>query len=61
MPLEYLLQYTRSRVPDLDRLVVRCRRQQLRVDREGNRVDPTAMPLERLKNCIPFQICIRLL
>jgi hypothetical protein len=58
VPLERLLQRARSRVLDLDCVVARRRRQQLRVVREGDRPDHATMPLERLQNGIPFQICI---
>ncbi len=35
-------------IPDLDGTVVRCRCDQGRIGREGNRVDPVDMALERV-------------
>src|SRR5690349_10514205 len=49
MALEGLQARPAARIPDLDRLVPRRRRQLGRVVREGYRVDRTAMALERLQ------------
>ena len=49
MALERLQALAAARVPDLDRPVVRRRRQPCRVVREGDRRDPIAMALERLQ------------
>ena len=47
MALERLQRRSRAGVPEPDRLVARCRRQQLAVRREGHGVDPIRMALER--------------
>ena len=49
MALERLQRRSRGRVPEPDRLVVRARRHQLAVRREGDRVDRARMALERLQ------------
>src|SRR5271156_2030833 len=54
MALERLQALATACIPDLDRAVVRRRREPCRVVREGDRVDRTAMALERLQAGTPF-------
>ena len=54
MAFERRLQRPRRRVPYLDRVVGRARRQPLPVGREGDRGDPAAVAFKRLLACVPF-------
>jgi len=54
MALERLQGRSRAGVPQPDRLVVRRRRQQLAVRREGHGLDTVRMALERLQQGIPI-------
>jgi hypothetical protein len=54
MALERRQGRSRAGVPQPDRPVVRCRRQQLAVRREGHGLDPVRMALERLQQGIPI-------
>ncbi len=49
MALERMRTGSCLRIPDLDGAVIRCRYDQSRIEREGNRVDPAVMALERMR------------
>jgi len=54
MALERLQRLPRPGVPQLDRLVVRCRCQRLTVQREGYGVHQSRMALQRLQTGVPI-------
>jgi hypothetical protein len=54
--LERLQALVTARIPDLDRVIVRRRREPCRVVREGDRADSMTMVLERLQALVTARI-----